>query len=122
MTAKAKPDYFLNKFFHSFRRAEDGCMVARWQGQIVASAGEGRYVVQLYEWLIGSPTDTVFVTLDQMVEEEWVFYEEQEDWNNAIEYGLGKAGASRRHWDQHIEKTPFQKTKEAPSEAVETWH
>jgi len=55
-------------WFHS---RKDGKI--HWQGKIVRDLKNGSYVVQLWSWLDGNPTDQKIVLLEEM--KEWSFYE-----------------------------------------------
>lgn len=46
-----------------------------WQGQVLAKAEEGLYLVGLMSWVNGLMNDQVLVFSRHMAEEEWVFYD-----------------------------------------------
>ena len=54
----AKPVILKGKFFHSF---EEGRVA--WQGCILGSPSPGYYLVQLFSWLDGRPTNQQIVPL-----------------------------------------------------------
>jgi len=51
------------------------------QGQIVRDLKNGSYVVQLYSWLDGNPTDQKIVLLEEI--KEWTFYKTDFDMRKA---------------------------------------
>lgn len=62
----------VGKFFHSFDPLS-GSVV--WQGEILDRIGDG-YLVQLFEWICGTPSTQTIVAADDMV--GWHFYESSE--------------------------------------------
>lgn len=57
------------RYFHSFE--PDGWLVC-WQGQVIADAGPGLYLVQLFEWFFGAESMQKIVRLADM--RDWCFY------------------------------------------------
>ena len=55
------------------------------QGHVVAEVSKGLFLVQLYSWMMGEPTQQVIYGLEDMV--EWTFYEDAESWRHDYEYG-----------------------------------
>jgi hypothetical protein len=76
--SKKRNNGIVGKFFHSY----DG-EVLHWQGQILSKQHGEHYLVQLYEWLAGSPTDQVLVPFKDMT--TWKFYDCTEDMNLAYD-------------------------------------
>ena len=76
------------KWFLSFRTGK-----VFWQGEVLGALSSDRYLVQLFSWLDGSPTDQVIASLEQMQGhlvdgdrvEGWQFYDSKEDFELAIE-------------------------------------
>ena len=60
-------DPALGLWFHSVKNGEVG-----WQGQIIGLAGAEGYKVQLYDWLMGDPSNVKLVTHREI--EGWRFY------------------------------------------------
>lgn len=55
-------------WFHS----RDARGEINWQGQVIRKAKHGCYIVQLYSWLTGAPTDRACVAAESM--RDWTFY------------------------------------------------
>lgn len=74
----------INKFFHSFHA--DGTL--NWQGHIEESCGDGFFLVQLFEWISGSPSNMKLVHIQSM--DEWNLYnsaeEMNEEFNRKLQY------------------------------------
>jgi hypothetical protein len=66
-------DPLEGKYFHSFK---DGRL--HWQGRVLHSMREGYYLVQLYSWLDGRPTNQQLVAYDSML--DWHFYTSHAEW------------------------------------------
>lgn len=77
-----KRESLIGRFFHSYPNEE-----VKWQGKVLSRVSEKEdvYLVQLFEWLMGEPSDQVLVPLSQMVTEHWQFYSNREDWLEAYE-------------------------------------
>jgi len=58
----------VGRWFHSVN--DDGAII--WQGKILRDSRSGVFVVQLYSWLDGRPTDQRIVRASEMV--GWRFY------------------------------------------------
>ena len=61
------------------------------QGQILARPEPGIYLVQLYEWLVGSPSNQQLVAFKDM--KNWLFYEDNESMNYSYQYGIARPGS-----------------------------
>jgi hypothetical protein len=83
-----KKHSLIGKFFHSFI---DGKL--SWQGVVKAEPVAGYFLVQLYEWLCGHPTDQELVPVAQMV--GWRFYDDADDWRDAGDLGNGVIGGAK---------------------------
>lgn len=70
-------DGLVGNWFHQHK--DDGTL--GWQGQVLSEPQPGHYLVQLYGWLDGCPTDRVLVPFPDML--RWKFYETDEDMNDA---------------------------------------
>ncbi len=64
--------YLIGKWFHSFKGNE-----LSWQGQILSRTPDGKFEVQLYNWMGGEPTDIKIVSLDEM--SKWNYYKSDKD-------------------------------------------
>ena len=70
-------DPLVGKFFHSVRHGK-----LHWQGQILARIPRTNfYLVQLFEWMLGGPSDQRVVRVSLMASEfnQWIFYETNGD-------------------------------------------
>jgi hypothetical protein len=83
------PTSLVGSFFHS--DAERG-----WQGCVVAEPVRGVYLLERFEWFVGSSGDQVLVRIEQM--DGWSFYDDAKWMNNAYEHG-----GVRRRWDHQRE-------------------
>lgn len=88
MTARKQPTEWadlVGKFFHTF------CVGGRaqTQGRIMARLDDGYYMIQMFEWLTGSPsfTGTKLVHISAMAQEHWAWYATNEDMREAYQYG-----------------------------------
>jgi hypothetical protein len=78
------PDSLVGSFFHSD--------VGRgWQGCVVAEPGPGVYLLERFEWLVGSSDDQVLMRLEDMI--GWSFYDTAEWMNSAYRNGV------QRRWE-----------------------
>lgn len=66
----------VGQFFHSYKGDE-----VEWQGSVLGRVEEGVYLVQLYEWLTGSPSNRHLVTIQEM--KGWKFYPDTKSMNAA---------------------------------------
>ena len=69
----------VSRFFHMEADSRG------WQGRVLENLGSERFLVQLYSWLDGTPSDQVIVSLEDML--GWTFYDDAEDWRYAVEHG-----------------------------------
>ncbi len=87
---KGKDDRSLEgKFFHTFKNGE-----IEWQGYVVAQQGDGYFLVQLLEWVLGEPSTQKVVHIGAMA--DWEFYNSAEEMNEAYERRTGRSGKSMR--------------------------
>ena len=84
-----RSDPLVGYWFHSFASCE-GCGEPRvsWQGHVVAILPSGTYVVQLFEWVVGCPSDKRLVRPEQIERENWCFYDDSESMRNAWDITL----------------------------------
>lgn len=80
---KTKKDVMAGNFFHS---VVDGKI--QWQGHVIGEAQPGIYLVQLFEWAMGSPNVRRLVTIEDM--RGWLFYETGEAMVHNYDYGQAK--------------------------------
>lgn len=94
----------VGKFFHSFIGKK-----MNWQGHIIDYV-DGMYLVQLFSWWDGHPTNQVLVDFKKM--KNWKFYDNQDQWMEAgdksTEKDLGtKRLMSSKEWNE-MEKKSFE--------------
>lgn len=75
-----KKDALVGKFFHTFTGSE-----LCWQGVVTAQPAPGFFLVQLFEWMCGTPSDKQLIPVAQMV--GWKFYDNADDWKDAAGRG-----------------------------------
>src|SRR5262249_39759976 len=71
-------DSLVGSWFHSESARS-------WQGGVVAEPAPGVYLVELHDWLMGSPSHQQLVPLDDMT--DWLFYDDNEWLKNNYEHG-----------------------------------
>lgn len=67
-------------YFHTYKENTQGERRIHWQGLVVGQISDDMYAVQLFEWIVGSPTDIVLVPVDEM--RTWTFYRTADDMND----------------------------------------
>jgi hypothetical protein len=77
----------INAWFHSLDKKGH----VEWQGQILSRPEPGVYLVQLYEWIVGSPSNQQLVKFGDM--KNWLFYENAEAMNYSYQYGIARPGS-----------------------------
>lgn len=83
-----KTDSLVGSYFH-------GDDERQWQGCVVAEPSPGVFLVELFEWLVGSSSEQRLVRLDEMT--EWHFYDDAKWMNNAYNGGIS------RRWERASE-------------------
>jgi hypothetical protein len=64
---KKETDPLVGKFFHTYRGGK-----IHWQGEVLARVPRTNfYLVQLFEWWLGTPSDQLLVRINSM--REWFF-------------------------------------------------
>lgn len=66
----------VGKYFHSIKNGQ-----VHWQGKVVSELPDSKYLVQLFSWLDGAPTNQEIINLSDM--ENWRFYATHSSWVNA---------------------------------------
>ena len=77
------------QWFHSFNDLNE----IEWQGQVLSSVGGDMFLVQLYEWFVGSPSVKKLVSSSQMA--GWSFYDAAEDMRKRYEEYSARQGGVR---------------------------
>lgn len=72
-----KKGSLIGKFFHTF--TSEGKI--RFQGVVTAEPAHGYFLVQYFDWFIGSRSDKEIIPISQMV--GWKFYDDADDWREA---------------------------------------
>ena len=70
-------DKVVGKFFHSVNPQGE----IEWQGRVLAEPVFGRFECQLYEWIMGEPSDVLLVPAATV--KDWKFYDSVEAWRAA---------------------------------------
>ena len=65
---EAKTEKLVGKYFRSVDEANK----VKWQGAVIAEPHSGWYLVQLFEWGSGTPTEQRLVPIEKMI--GWSFY------------------------------------------------
>jgi len=53
----------------------------KWQGQVLSAEPDNCYLVQLYHWVYGIPTEQKLISSSEMT--DWIFYETSEEMTSA---------------------------------------
>jgi hypothetical protein len=69
----------VGKFFHSYH--DNGRL--EYQGKVLSQPNKGVYLVQLYDWIIGSESDQELIKIEDML--RYKFYNSAEDMRYAYE-------------------------------------
>jgi len=75
----------VNQFFHSIDPVEKK---VHWQGVVVGNPEPGWYLIQLFEWLMGGPSNRALVRIEDM--KGWLFYGSAEEMQFSYEHGVAK--------------------------------
>jgi hypothetical protein len=89
-TTKPPISALVGHFFHSFNANGDLC----WQGRVVAEVGSGIFLLQFYDWVVGSESDRKLVKLEDML--RWRFYESAEEMRKTFEHVVEPQQRQRR--------------------------
>ena len=73
-------DGLVGLFFHSISAGNE----VEWQGRIVKELPSERYLVQLYDWMLGDPSLKKIVQISEMA--AWRFYDSAEEWRDWYEH------------------------------------
>lgn len=79
--SKGKTDKAMGlqgKFFHSFKEKKVG-----WQGCVISEVRDGFFLVQLFEWITGTPSCQKLVRIEEMV--GWDFYDTEKEMKNTYQ-------------------------------------
>lgn len=78
----AQRQSFLGQYFHTF--APNGPV--KYQGRIIADAGQGYFLCELYSWVDGDSGNSQIFHIDKM--KDWSFYPTSEQMNYQYETRL----------------------------------
>lgn len=73
---------FIGQYFHTFE--VNGPV--KYQGRVVAEAGHGYYLCELYSWMDGQSANSQLFHIDKMA--EWSFYPTAEQMNYRYEVSV----------------------------------
>lgn len=93
---KNGPQALVGLYFHTFADAGDQ-RVVEYQGKIVAHVGDGDFLVQLFSWLDGEPTELHLLEVARLKDGRAQFYETREAWTAWYE----RVGC---HWARRAER------------------
>jgi hypothetical protein len=79
----------IGLYFHSVVDGE-----LKWQGTVLSSPESGWYLVQLFEWIMGSPNVQRLVRIEDM--RDWLFYHDREQMVDSYEEGIARKGGPYR--------------------------
>lgn len=94
--SETKPNDLVGRWFLQFKESELG-----WQGQILSMPSSEVYLVQLYSWLDGEPSQQRFVKFADML--EWQFYATDDEMRDAAERVMEKEWFAERFAKQESE-------------------
>jgi hypothetical protein len=86
----------VGMFFHSY---ENNAIC--WQGQILRELKDGSFLVQLYSWINGCPTDQKIVSMSDI--KDWSFYSSDEE----MRYAYCRANGLDPIETERLEKAMF---------------
>jgi len=84
-----EPTRLVGQCFHSI---EDERIC--WQGMVIGSPEPGWYLLQLYEWAMGSPNVQRLVRIEDM--RDWMFYDDHDQMTYSYEYGAANHYKARQ--------------------------
>jgi len=71
-------DRLVGTFFHTYENES-----IQYQGQVLSRVSGLTYLVQLYEWLLGTPSEQRIESAENMA--AWKFYDAADDWRYEYE-------------------------------------
>ena len=74
---KKNKNSLIGKWFHRFGKSG----FFKWQGQILSAEPDNYYLIQLYCWVYGHPTDQKSIPFSEMA--DWIFYESSQEMTSA---------------------------------------
>jgi len=81
---KLQPNERLGKgllgfFGHSYN--DDGAL--EWQFRVIRTVGQGSYAIQLFEWIVGAPSEIVILTEKELSTPKYKLYPDEDAWRHA---------------------------------------
>ena len=70
----------IGQYFHSIEKGK-----VKWQGCILSKPSKNMYLIQLFSWLSGEPTNRQLISIDKM--KDWLFYKDFEEMDYSYQYG-----------------------------------
>lgn len=86
----SKSTPLVGQYFHSL----DANGKVHWQGVVIGNPEPGWYLLQLFEWLGGSPNVQRLAKIEDMA--TWLFYDSSEDLIFSWEEGVARSGGKYR--------------------------
>ena len=81
---KKNKNSLIGKWFHSFGKSGR----FKLQGQILSAKSDNYYLIQLYCWVYGHPTEQKLIPFSEMA--DWIFYETSEEMTAAYRREIEK--------------------------------
>ena len=76
------PEKLLGLLFHNYK--EDNPLVIYNQGRVISYLENGYYLVQLFEWLMGTESNQKIFHISKMI--TWDFYTTPDDMHDAYDH------------------------------------
>lgn len=90
----ARPDLSVDPLVGQFVHVLKDGKIEK-QGRIGGSPQSGYYLITFFSWLTGEKNGSEIVKFTDMIDQEWVFYDDEEQWRSA-----GDRHAARQRADQ----------------------
>jgi len=74
----------VGQYFHSI--GDNG--ILKWQGVVIGNPEPGWYLLQLFEWLAGTPNVRVLIKIEALA--NWLFYGSAEAMAHSYEHGAAR--------------------------------
>jgi hypothetical protein len=78
---KQKSDCLVGRFFQSV----DGSGKLTWHGEVIGRVSDDRYLVQLFDAVMGEPSVQRIVAISEMT--PWLFYSDADEMKHSYEHG-----------------------------------
>lgn len=82
----------VGKFFHSTKKNSQDVQIVVWQGKVNLHIMDDVYLVEVYDWMTGSNATQFLLTLNEMRNMRFEFYDEVEEMRDTYEYKYSRRG------------------------------